>query len=113
MVLPPGNTGYLAITSREEEPLPELDEYEINGVRAAGSMHTRRTTGVRFVKRPIADTSVYLGHPPQGLPCSALPWILLQSSQVAPDTRQHSSDLHTHHLGGLHCQLCAATQVAV
>ena len=58
----------------------------VSGLQAT-SMHTRRTTTVRFVKRPTADTSEYLGHPPQGLPCSALPRILLQSSQVAPDTR--------------------------
>ena len=58
----------------------------VSGLQAT-SMHTRRTTSVRFVKRPTADTSEYLGHPPEGLPCSALPRILLQSSQVAPDPR--------------------------
>ena len=63
MVLPPGNTAYLAITSREEEPLPELDEYEINGVRAAGNQYAysenyereiREEANRRYIRVPRA-----------------------------------------------------------
>ena len=63
MVLPPGNTAYLGITSPEEEPLPELDEYEINGVRAAGNQYAwsenyereiREEANRRYIRVPRA-----------------------------------------------------------
>ena len=56
----------------------------VSGLQAI-SIQGRRTTSVKPGKRPSADTSLYLGHPTQGVPCSRLPQILIQFSQIAPD----------------------------